>query len=368
MSTPADCITSILELARWTPSGDNMQTWRFEILGPRRLAIHGWDTRDHCVYDREGHASQLALGALLENVRLAATRFQLRPTVRQRANLPATRPTFDIDLAPDPAISPDPLVEAITTRAVQRRPMRTRRLTEPEKGAMAAALGDRHRVIWIETPAARLRMARLLFRSAKIRLTIPEAYRTHAAVIEWNARYSESRIPDQAVGLDPVSLRLMRWAMASWARIEFLNRYAAGTLLPRVQLDFVPGLACAGHFLLVAREPPEDLDDYLAAGGAWLRFWLTATRLTLWQQPEMTPLIFSRYAERGIPFTGRAEARRLAGDVRARLVAMFGEDTLRRAVVLGRVGAGPAPTSRSLRLPLRQLILSAPPTPGSLPP
>ena len=48
-------------------------------------------------------------------------------------------------------------------------------------------------------------MAKLLFRNAHIRLTTPEAYPTHRDIIEYNAQYSENRLPDRAVG--PFNLR-----------------------------------------------------------------------------------------------------------------------------------------------------------------
>ncbi|RTL16759.1 MAG: molybdopterin biosynthesis protein MoeY, partial [Rhodocyclaceae bacterium] len=47
----------LLERARWAPSGDNTQPWRFEVLGVDRLAIHGFDTRAEVVYDFDGRAS-----------------------------------------------------------------------------------------------------------------------------------------------------------------------------------------------------------------------------------------------------------------------------------------------------------------------
>ncbi|HWW68783.1 MAG TPA: nitroreductase family protein, partial [Duganella sp.] len=70
-------LEQILELARWAPSGDNTQPWRFEILDARRLIVHGHDTRDHCVYDLDGHPSQISLGALLETMAIAASTFGL---------------------------------------------------------------------------------------------------------------------------------------------------------------------------------------------------------------------------------------------------------------------------------------------------
>jgi nitroreductase len=61
---PMRMVETILEIARWAPSGDNTQPWRFEILDDRRFVVHGFDTRDWCLYDIDGRPSQIALGAL----------------------------------------------------------------------------------------------------------------------------------------------------------------------------------------------------------------------------------------------------------------------------------------------------------------
>jgi nitroreductase len=43
-------IESILDEARWAPSGDNTQPWRFELRGTMAAAVHEFDTRAHCVF------------------------------------------------------------------------------------------------------------------------------------------------------------------------------------------------------------------------------------------------------------------------------------------------------------------------------
>ncbi len=48
---PRDTLVAILDLARWAPSGDNTQPWRFEVRADGTIAIHGFDTRDHVIYD-----------------------------------------------------------------------------------------------------------------------------------------------------------------------------------------------------------------------------------------------------------------------------------------------------------------------------
>jgi hypothetical protein len=352
-------IEQVLDLARWAPSGDNTQPWRFEIIGADRAIVHGFDTREDCIYDIAGWPSQISLGALLETLRIACTAFAIRPEINP-LRTPETHPTYYVALVPDTSVRASPLVPFIATRAVQRRPMRWQALTPSQKLELESSVGPDYTILWKSTALERLAMARLLFASAKIRLVTPEAYEVHRRIIEWRARFSEDRIPDQALGLDRLTLRLMHWAMQDWRRVHFMNTYLGGTVLPRVQLDFLPGIACASHFLIVGAKPPSELEDRIAAGAAMQRFWLTAASLGLQVQPEMTPLIFYWYAREGRTFSAAPGVGRRTERVTSRLERLFGPPALAKAVFMGRVGSGAPPRARSLRRPLSQLI--APPT------
>ncbi len=347
----------ILDLGRWAPSGDNTQPWRFEILDERRLVVHGHDTRDHCVYDLDGHPSQMSIGALLETMAIAASSYALEMRAIRHTDTPDHRPTLSIEFVHSPALQADPLAAAILPRAVQRRALSRRPLTTDEKTALATALPAGYRVHWLEG-SQRMDAAKLMFRNAKLRLTMPEAHRTHQAVIEWDARYSEDRIPDQALGADPMTTKLMRWVMQDWKRVAFFNTWLAGTLAPRLQMDLIPSLACAAHFVLVAPHPPQRIDDYLAAGRAMQRFWLTATALGLQMQPEMTPLIFSRYVREGRVFSSAAGMQERAAQLARAGEALIGQQDWEAAVFMGRIGAGAQATARSLRRPLRELLVA----------
>ncbi len=352
-----DHLHRILDLARWAPSGDNTQPWRFEVLGDEHVRVHGLDTRDHVVYDLDGHASQLAVGALLETLAIAATGERRQARIRRIPDTPDDHLLIDVEF--DPAAGgADPLIDVIEKRVVQRRPMSTRPLTQAQRQALENALPAGFRVRWFEPLAERWRVARLLFDNAKIRLTIPEAFEVHRSVIEWGARFSADRIPDQAVGVDPLTARLMRWAMADWRRIARLNRWALGDLPPRIQLDLLPGLACAAHFTLLAPAALRTVDDYLDAGRAMQRFWLTAASQGLYVQPEMTPVIFSRYHRERRHFTQTAAAAAKVEDLNRRLAAMLAGESVDRLFFMGRAGDGPPPRARSVRRPLEQLLVS----------
>jgi len=349
-------LSEILDLARWAPSGDNTQPWRFAIEADDRVAVYGYDTRAQCVYDLDGHPSQISIGALLETIALAATRFGLDAEITRRQGSPDQAPVFDVHFRQVAGISEDALVSQIRERRVHRRPLRLRRLSDQEKKALEAAVEPGFRLSWWEGWQRRGKFACLNFSNAKIRLTLPEAYSVHRNAIEWGARFSEDRVPDTALGASAPTLTLMRWAMASWGRITFLNQYLAGTIAPRVELDLLPGLACAAHCVLVAQSAPTKLADYVAAGRALQRFWLTATSLGLQFQPQYTPLVFARYARQGVRFTTSAQAIEQAQAIRATLDRLLGPDVAVRAVFMGRIGAGKPAEARSIRLPLERLM------------
>ena len=95
-------IGRILDLARWAPSGDNTQPWRFEIVSDTHIVVHGSDTRRTVVYDLRGHASQLAIGALLEYLAIAASGWNLQSEIvyrRPSGNEDDPHPTFDVRFA-----------------------------------------------------------------------------------------------------------------------------------------------------------------------------------------------------------------------------------------------------------------------------
>lgn len=353
---PAAPINRVLERGRWAPSGDNEQPWRFEIVDDFNAVIHAHDTRNWCVYDLDGTSSQIAVGALLETLSLAASATGLTANFRRRPDTSDEALEIGVSLQPDETAAADPLAPFIEARVTQRRPFTTRPLAPAQRQALERAVGEGYRVIWLEGKQ-RAKMAKLLFHNAHIRLTTPEAWEVHRRNIEWGARFSEDRLPEYALGVDRMTGKVMRWVLASWQRVRTMNRFFAGTWPPRLQMDLLPGMRCAAHFVIVADQPLAEVDDYIAGGRAMQRFWLEATRQGLQFQPAMTPVIFSRYVTQGRKFTEVTSETELARQLAARLDDVLGpdQDALRR-VFMGRVGFGTTPDSRSTRLPLASLL------------
>lgn len=349
-----DVARRILELARWAPSGDNTQPWRFEIVSPTQMIVHGHDTRADCVYDLDGIASQLAHGMLIETIAIAATAFGRQLAVVEVAERGSDRVEYVLRLAEHARCPGDPLAEVITSRTVQRRAMLPRRLSDENKLQLERSAAP-FSIRWLESWPQRVGAASLNARNAYIRMTIPEAFAVHQKIIAFDSDTSEDRVPGAALGAPAPLLAVMRWAFGSWQRMERVNRYL-GTWMPRLLLDFIPSLLCGAHVAFAATAPLAHLSDRLAAGRAIQRFWLTATRLDLQMQPSYTPLLFARYAKEGRMFSRTPHAIPAAQAVRKELLRVLGPDA-DNVFWFCRIGAARAVRGRSLRLPLDELIL-----------
>lgn len=357
-SSPSrDVLLRILDRARWAPSGDNTQPWRFQVIADDYVIVHGHDTRDEILYDFDGHASHMAHGALLETLRIAASVEGLAASWEIESDKEQRKIKYHVRLAPATTGIADPLAPFIEQRCVQRRPMRLQSLTDTQRSALIAAAGEDFEVRLFESFSERRKIAKLLWNNAYIRLTCPEAYPVHASIIEWNARFSKDRIPEQAVGVDPITAKLMRWVMGSWGRVEFFNRYLMGTIAPRVQLDYLPAICCSAHALIVSKRGLNFLGDWVALGQAMQRFWLAASWQGLYLQPEMTPLIFGWYAASARKFSADVAVEGCAKGLTENLLRVFG---CKDAASLGffcRVGMSRTPNSRSMRLGLDELLI-----------
>lgn len=354
---PATMLEEIIHVARWTPSGDNAQPWRFRILGEDRLLVRIADHSADNIYEYAGgQPTLLSAGMLLASLEIAASGFG--QTMRWRYAGKKGQ-THEIEAQFAPGAKPDPLYSFLPLRSVDRRPYRLGKLGRGAKTLLTEALGSGLEITWHESLPARFGIARLNAAATDIRLRIPETYPVHKQIIDWRRRQSQTGIPSEALGLDKSSLAIMRWAMMSWPRMHRFNQLA-GTLPGAIQMDYLPGIFCAAHFSVRRRpgQPPRPLEEQLLEDGAQLqRFWLTATRLGLVMQPSLAPLAFAWLGESGEPFTSHRRMQAAAGRL-ARQCARLLPGGARETLFLGRIGrpGKRRMPARSTRLSFDQLI------------
>jgi molybdopterin/thiamine biosynthesis adenylyltransferase/nitroreductase len=312
-SPPSDAIEAILSLARWTPSGDNAQPWRFRRCVADLVTIDIAIDRSNVYEYRDGEPTLLSAGMLLESIRLAASLWRRRIAWTHEfqtgaGGSPIHRIT--VRFTPDDAVSADPLASVLTTRSVDRRAYRLRRLSVQEKQRLADCLDSDLVMTWHETWRDRLRLSRLGAAATDIRLRMRETFAIHNAVVDWRAGPSKTGIPAAALGLPWPTLKLMRWAARDWRRMNWLNRLG-GAATAMVQMDIAPGLQSAGFFSVRFAVPdtPHTVDAILRAGERLQRLWLTADRMGLAMHPALATIAFAHYGSVRAPFTADTRLR-----------------------------------------------------------
>jgi sulfur-carrier protein adenylyltransferase/sulfurtransferase len=351
-------IEEILNLARWAPSGDNAQPWRFTVIDAETVQVQILHDRGNVYEYRDGEPTWLSAGMLLETMRIAATGWQQATVWQQDPS--STSDSLIVHFRQSNDIDIDPLLSFVTLRSVDRQAYRRRRLTVAERAALSACLTGGLSIEWHEAIHSRWQIARLSAIATGIRMRCPEAFTTHQRVVDWDHAQSRTGIPASAVGLSRPTLRLMRWAMTRWERTRRLNSLG-GALTAAWQMDYWPGLSSAAHF--VVRRPSDSVGktatpaELLVIGGSLQRFWLTATKLGLAVQPMLAGLAFAHYGEHQIQFSAELKLAGQAERLATRFRRLLG--TSADVVFIGRIGEPfpKLPTHRSTRRPLSELML-----------
>lgn len=352
-------ILAILERARWAPSGDNCQPWAFQFLDEFQIRIHVFHNPENVYEWGNGKPSWISVGALIENIRLAAAPVGMVPEVSTIHDITDGKGYVDV-LFLEKETHIDPLEAYIESRTVTRTPFRIKDLSGDICADLTASVGPDFVVEWHRGFWGKWNMIRINGLATQIRLMIREAFAVHKAVIDWDRQMSPDKIPAVALGFSRLNLFFTKWAMTSWARVDFMNRFCAGAIFPQIELDLLPGIFCARHFRLfrVAKIATETPADLLAAGAAMQRLWLTATHHGLSFQPGMAPLIFASYAKDGAAFSDNSSALKKA----KKLYGLMKENTaysFDQQVFQGRIGYTASPcVGRSVRKPLSEMIVS----------
>ncbi len=351
----------VIDLARWAPSGDNEQPWRFSIMDDTRFRVLIRPANPDNPYEfARGRPVWLAAGGLLEAVSLAANRLNasasIGPLPLDDAASKGLTLQYDVELRPGAVQEIDPLCRFLETRSVDRTSYQLRRLNAREKAALRAALPDGMALRLFETTGERLAVARLNSDATVLRMRMAQTYPVHQRAFRFDSDQPEYGLPMGSVPLDAASRRLLKWILKTPKRSAFFNRALAGARLASIQTDILPGLACSAHFALVTEIPLSGArEEWVEAGRAMLRFWLMAENLGLVLQPSFAPLNFGHSARHGgIDFT--ASERRRAESLARRLENSLGD--LNSIVFLGRIGQPRKLLRpvRSHRLPLDDLI------------
>jgi hypothetical protein len=342
-----DAIIALVEAGLRAPSGDNCQPWRFR-WDRQCLRVVFVPERADSFYDVQHVASWISLGALLTNMRTVARPlgWELRVDLFPRGD--SQDAVAKIRFEPSEAV-PDPLVAAIGTRCVNRRPYRREPLPDEVRGELqeVASLPG-VRISWVESRPLMRRVAAMAAQNDRL---LFEVRALHDGLYRW-LRWGKPEAARSRDGMPIETLELGRFEQLGFRLLGFwpyarLLTMLGGTRLLPIRTQSVYERSGAIALLSVAGQ---ERRDFVRGGEILERIWLTATLRNVSFQPITgITLLLRRLVTGGEGLSARH--RQILARLKVELDRVFELPVGEAPIMLFRLGLAPPPSARAPRLP-----------------
>ncbi len=344
------------------PSAGNCQPWRFYFDGNRLWVLHD-RLRSKNYLDIDHRAAYLALGAAIENIRIAAAHcgYRTYQETFPRESDPSivAMLTFEAGGAVAPEMAE--LFAQICRRTTYRGTGPRVPLASEHLAALAAACTAPGYHLHILTDEADMReIGHIVGVADRIRFLCPELHREVMAEIRWTAEAAQRScdgLDIATLGLRPVQTLALR--LLSRPDVALLLREAnGGAALEKLARKAITA-SSAVALLTVDRHGAADI---VRAGQAFERLWLLATKAGLAFHPWVTAIYMFPLLKTagGSIFTPVERNALLEQETRFRKLFALTSEQL--PLVLWRISYTPALLQQSLRLPTEQILFyGAPP-------
>jgi len=343
---PVQLVQQIVTAGSLAPSGDNLQPWRFRMDGESLLVVDD-RTRDHSLFNVQNLASYIALGATLENILLAARRYNYRADIcyfpdPQNHDLIA-RVSFDY------GSEIDPLAEAIERRCTNRKPYSKRPLDEAtlKRLDLDSKRFSGLRLIWLRDQDSLKKLGAIVARADRLLFENPLIHSHLFSTLRWNAEEAEATrdgLPIETLELGALGSKAFR-ILKNWSVVKTLNRFGFSGLATRQSALLMRRCSAAG--LLTA--PDTSPASFVHIGQAFQRLWLEATHAGLALQP-MTAVVFLQLKDVLGEHDGlNAEQIPVVKSLRADLARIYRIQSGNIPAMHFRIGYAPAPSAKTVR-------------------
>jgi molybdopterin/thiamine biosynthesis adenylyltransferase len=350
-------IVELIEAAILAPSGGNCQPWQWAYRDGTVFLFHDRG-RSASLLDYEQTGSFVALGAACENLALQAGSVGLEACIRGFPLEQDTRLAAAIDFLPGQAGSyrQEELAQAIPSRHTNRKTGARKPLPHGVLSRLGAAAQSIPGATFfsLEAEGELGEMAELAGAAERLLLLHRQSHDDMMHEIRW----SKSETEQSRDGIDLETLELSPTDRAAllvcrdWSALDLVWQWKGGRALEKMARR---SIAAASGVALIAMPGHRPL-DYFRGGRSMQRAWLTATRLHIAFQPVTSLVYLFARLVRGngvdLPDETVDELRALRG----RYCQLFAVDDQVREVLLFRLSPAEAPSARSLRRPVNEVL------------
>lgn len=339
-----DLIKQILDCAIWAPSGDNSQPWRFEVKD-NEIRVFNVPERDDSLYNYKQNGSLVALGALIENIKIISPYYGYASSANLSQKSTNSNLVAIVSLEKSKRFS-DPLYPYIKERVSNRKPYEVRTLSTVEKQSLLqndSSITDVS-IKLVDNRGGVEALADAVSVNEKVVLENKKLHDHLFHNITWSEEEDEQKRAFfiktlELRGPQAVGFKLCR----HWPTLKLLNKIGVSNMVSR---DNAKLYRQSGAFVAIVASDTSGL-SFLQSGVVMQRFWLTATTVGLSVQP-VTGVLFLRHRIKANGGELSQNHVALIETAYAKIAEIF-EANEQPIAMMFRVGHAGTPTAKCLR-------------------
>ena len=273
--------TYLLEMGILAPSADNCQCWLFSWEGSD-LIIESDPQRTHFFYDINQESTLITIGAVMENIAIAAGDLGLE-TVPEPVSL-SDNGEVSVRIKFKPAENTrDTLAEFIPVRCINRKPYTKQGIDKKTIQEMNRIFQDSANIgmTWVQTQADQKRLREIVYLSDRV---LFEEKRLHQGLFKF-IHMGDEPFPTDGMNLGVLELSWMQKKIfplfSQWKYQEMMNKFMISRAMAFNSVTLLKKTPVYGVLTLNDRSS----QGYVEAGRKMERFWITANSLGLAVQP-----------------------------------------------------------------------------------
>lgn len=352
----AALVNDIVQAGMLAPSGDNCQPWHF-IWNGSQLDIVFQPQRAESLYDVNNMASWISLGAVLANMRIAATQHGLELNANLFPDEVNRNLVAAVRFTPSLECEKDPLFQVLTQRCANRRAYESSPLP-PELSQELLSLATTVPGMQLDLIDKRKPKAQVASLAARNDIILYENQKLHNGLYRWirwtpeETNGSNDGLPIESLELNSIDRMGFR-ALASWGMAKTASLVGVPYFLWMRACRIYRKSAAVGLLSVDGTKP----EDFIRAGQLLERIWLTVTLRGFSFQPitGITCLILRcRLAKAdGLALSHQ----NMLATIEKKLTKLFPALQQKTPIMLFRLGrASASPSRRSPRRPVSAVL------------
>jgi hypothetical protein len=333
------------------PSGGNSQPWHF-TLREGRLDCSIPPTYTWTSLEFEGRPLWVAMGAAVENITIAAHFIGLKAQVLP-AVIEGPKEVCSIHFERVAPVQ-TPQLAAIPKRITNRsnadleKPLSDMKL----QALIDAASRSGARLRLVQSDDEKRKIANIIGAIDRVRLLHPDFHKDLTGELRWSRKHAHAS--RDGIGIDTLELgtaeRVGASLMTNWPSMQVLRDLNMGQ-------DFEKSAQNAKtHAFALLTMPGKGLMTYLAGGRAMEQVWLEATLQDIAFAPQSSCIFLWPRLEEGGDNLFSSTEKEVLRAARREFLEVFPQTEPATEILLFRLSEAPAPTARSLRHPVSQVL------------